>query len=169
MIRRPPRSTRTDTLFPYTTLFRSYHRDYGRQLRRKRGDRKFKGEVIRCARCGIDVVTKGIGQKYCEPCYPDAAKERDRRHDRQRHIRNGRVVVGSVINCRTCLKEFEKVGIHQIYCSPKCRQKRWSSDPQWTINRRMSAGVKSSLGDGKNGRSWETLVGYTVADLMAHL
>src|SRR3546814_7570708 len=24
MIRRPPRSTRTDTLFPYTTLFRSY-------------------------------------------------------------------------------------------------------------------------------------------------
>src|SRR3546814_16369034 len=28
MIRRPPRSTRTDTLFPYTTLFRSFT-DYG--------------------------------------------------------------------------------------------------------------------------------------------
>src|SRR3546814_5467923 len=26
MIRRPPRSTRTDTLFPYTTLFRSCHK-----------------------------------------------------------------------------------------------------------------------------------------------
>src|SRR3546814_12868923 len=26
MIRRPPRSTRTDTLFPYTTLFRSIRR-----------------------------------------------------------------------------------------------------------------------------------------------
>src|SRR3546814_37753 len=26
MIRRPPRSTRTDTLFPYTTLFRSQSR-----------------------------------------------------------------------------------------------------------------------------------------------
>src|SRR3546814_16840881 len=26
MIRRPPRSTRTDTLFPYTTLFRSKRR-----------------------------------------------------------------------------------------------------------------------------------------------
>src|SRR3546814_4642378 len=25
MMRRPPRSTRTDTLFPYTTLFRSVH------------------------------------------------------------------------------------------------------------------------------------------------
>src|SRR3546814_1271791 len=32
MIRRPPRSTRTDTLFPYTTLFRSP--DLRRPLRR---------------------------------------------------------------------------------------------------------------------------------------
>src|SRR3546814_12228723 len=29
MIRRPPRSTRTDTLFPYTTLFRSHWRAQG--------------------------------------------------------------------------------------------------------------------------------------------
>src|SRR3546814_20201187 len=28
MIRRPPRSTRTDTLFPYTTLFRSRSPDF---------------------------------------------------------------------------------------------------------------------------------------------
>src|SRR3546814_9356063 len=41
MIRRPPRSTRTDTLFPYTTLFRSalpprrgHHR--GRPLNKRR-------------------------------------------------------------------------------------------------------------------------------------
>src|SRR3546814_12455692 len=34
MIRRPPRSTRTDTLFPYTTLFRSprHHRFVARQV-----------------------------------------------------------------------------------------------------------------------------------------
>src|SRR3546814_1389139 len=32
MIRRPPRSTRTDTLFPSTTLFRStWHRRFGRR------------------------------------------------------------------------------------------------------------------------------------------
>src|SRR3546814_3332643 len=30
MIRRPPRSTRTDTLFPYTTLFRSQLGAFGR-------------------------------------------------------------------------------------------------------------------------------------------
>src|SRR3546814_3123827 len=32
MIRRPPRSTRTDTLFPYTTLFRSLAVDAQRVL-----------------------------------------------------------------------------------------------------------------------------------------
>src|SRR3546814_3314659 len=38
MIRRPPRSTRTDTLFPYTTLFRSYERPAppGRRVFRER-------------------------------------------------------------------------------------------------------------------------------------
>src|SRR3546814_1460157 len=34
MIRRPPRSTRTDTLFPYTTLFRSAH---SRRVRKAHG------------------------------------------------------------------------------------------------------------------------------------
>src|SRR3546814_969418 len=33
MIRRPPRSTRTDTLLPYTTLFRSEGPPHGRRAR----------------------------------------------------------------------------------------------------------------------------------------
>src|SRR3546814_2727964 len=47
MIRRPPRSTRTDTLFPYTTLFRSLAVD--QQQRRldpvDRVDRRYRGEI----------------------------------------------------------------------------------------------------------------------------
>src|SRR3546814_13272580 len=35
MIRRPPRSTRTDTLFPYTTLFRSLAHGDLRAIRRR--------------------------------------------------------------------------------------------------------------------------------------
>src|SRR3546814_17897795 len=41
MIRRPPRSTRTDTLFPYTTLFRSRPSGAGRT----RGDPRDAGAV----------------------------------------------------------------------------------------------------------------------------
>src|SRR3546814_16365125 len=41
MIRRPPRSTRTDTLFPYTTLFRSPEEpDEHGSLRHRAGDRR---------------------------------------------------------------------------------------------------------------------------------
>src|SRR3546814_8621520 len=42
MIRRPPRSTRTDTLFPYTTLFRSW---------RGRKPRRYLRSVLRSAYC----------------------------------------------------------------------------------------------------------------------
>src|SRR3546814_19029262 len=61
MIRRPPRSTRTDTLFPYTTLFRSQrdgadrHREDAAEeqqvlrededARRKRGDEGKEGQL----------------------------------------------------------------------------------------------------------------------------
>src|SRR3546814_2840326 len=55
MIRRPPRSTRTDTLFPYTTLFRSTQRSRSRRdgiqyaeqpERRSRGTGFYLGQAI---------------------------------------------------------------------------------------------------------------------------
>src|SRR3546814_15506054 len=47
MIRRPPRSTRTDTLFPYTTLFRSGQLRTRRRSSRNRHsqEREHAGEV----------------------------------------------------------------------------------------------------------------------------
>src|SRR3546814_2041125 len=50
MIRRPPRSTRTDTLFPYTTLFRSLFR-------------KLLGEIRNWQQQGVEVDVVTIGQK----------------------------------------------------------------------------------------------------------
>src|SRR3546814_2634848 len=44
MIRRPPRSTRTDTLFPYTTLFRSPAPGYPEA-----------GALLACAKCSFRV------------------------------------------------------------------------------------------------------------------
>src|SRR3546814_8436041 len=60
MIRRPPRSTRTDTLFPFTTLFRSAGRDGPalsdddrRRLSRRAGGRgNAGGGTVRTARHG---------------------------------------------------------------------------------------------------------------------
>src|SRR3546814_19318826 len=50
MIRRPPRSTRTDTLFPYTTLFRS--RFFAKQLQASDNARAY------LQRRGVDAATR---------------------------------------------------------------------------------------------------------------
>src|SRR3546814_9785161 len=74
MIRLPPRSTRTDTLFPYTTLFRSGVRNSdGTQSRRAgRSDTQPGGGADRCLtrgrlcrrrRCGRRLVEVARGQR----------------------------------------------------------------------------------------------------------
>src|SRR3546814_2546514 len=60
MIRRPPRSTRTDTLFPYTTLFRS-------------GDDEETGDAVL-----FDRVEHAVGVEFSED---DARQPRRERHD----------------------------------------------------------------------------------------
>src|SRR3546814_8348004 len=66
MIRRPPRSTRTDTLFPYTTLFRSKGCAYvGRG-----------GATDRRARCqGADKRQEKTGRKEKACCEEGSRKE----------------------------------------------------------------------------------------------
>jgi hypothetical protein len=61
---------------------------------------------------------------------------------------------------------------HQIEATRKRAlmfQRRKRKIPKWSIAARMSAGIRSSLLDGKKGRHWETLVDYTITDLMRHL
>src|SRR3546814_8185390 len=64
MIRRPPRSTRTDTLFPYTTLFRSHPavasnchlrdvRHFARQIDAQRYAAHLAIEIVGLGRAGI--------------------------------------------------------------------------------------------------------------------
>src|SRR3546814_5152869 len=57
MIRRPPRSTRTDTLFPYTTLFRSDIISSGIQP-----------PSLKIKPCIIAEIAGGIGEKRSGPC-----------------------------------------------------------------------------------------------------
>src|SRR3546814_5954816 len=67
MIRRPPRSTRTDTLFPYTTLFRS-----GR--RRRRLDWRAGEAHHRAWRCCAAFAQGTFG------CLPEEVREGRLRH-----------------------------------------------------------------------------------------
>src|SRR3546814_1317234 len=68
MIRRPPRSTRTDTLFPYTTLFRS-HEHERHAVRRDRP----------LARCEENPDTRGR-QRTCAEGHPGRGLQRSEEH-----------------------------------------------------------------------------------------
>src|SRR3546814_13176040 len=65
MIRRPPRSTRTDTLFPYTTLFRSVFRPMNASIEPQRQaiDRRgaFAGIAVRSAGALLARRRLGLG------------------------------------------------------------------------------------------------------------
>src|SRR3546814_8190192 len=65
MIRRPPRSTRTDTLVPYTTLFRSHGRARRRCRRAGRSQPRTLGSERRgwLATAGLDGVDVAHGQR----------------------------------------------------------------------------------------------------------
>src|SRR3546814_6497953 len=63
MIRRPPISTRTDTLFPYTTLFRSYQRPVrcgGRQRRMVAVAQPRDADRAQADRCGRAAASHGL-------------------------------------------------------------------------------------------------------------
>src|SRR3546814_18990626 len=78
MIRRPPRSTRTDTLFPYTTLFRSLVLKLGGGVEwREIDDRGAYGERIIIGR---DIMGY-VGQKQAHPiAFANAHRLQPMRH-----------------------------------------------------------------------------------------
>src|SRR3546814_3291113 len=57
MIRRPPRSTRTDTLFPYTTLFRS---TVSKLMAELQGRKIGSGRSMKYTQCGGGLLKIGI-------------------------------------------------------------------------------------------------------------
>src|SRR3546814_20246712 len=72
MIRLPPRSTRTDTLFPYTTLFRSLHRPR-RPLCRSRP----RGASCAKGRGGVQhLFAVGYLSRAAPAAYPDRPRSR---------------------------------------------------------------------------------------------
>src|SRR3546814_8752576 len=84
MIRRPPRSTRTDTLFPYTTLFRSPEPAVGDEHEHDhRGRRDRRGEDARADRIGAQIGADGMLLDHLERHRQLARSQRDRQRSEE--------------------------------------------------------------------------------------
>src|SRR3546814_5513650 len=82
MIRRPPRSTRTDTLFPYTTLFRSHHREHlGRDAQRLVDDARVEVDVrVQLALHEVIVLERRLFQAHRDLEHRVVDAERSEEH-----------------------------------------------------------------------------------------
>src|SRR3546814_8073242 len=106
MIRRPPRSTRTDTLFPYTTLFRST------RARHQRHDPSIENGYEHDAEngCGQHPANHaGAERALTGPARPAGKrKRRDAKDERQRQIGRAHVrtpVTNAHLVCRLRLEK----------------------------------------------------------------
>src|SRR3546814_16406923 len=85
MIRRPPSSTRTDTLCPYTTLFRSESVDDVNALGRPHRDRRRAVLSEQRVDRAIDDLDRHREQREVEPGPEPADEEHHFRRDEQDH------------------------------------------------------------------------------------
>lgn len=131
---------------------------------RKNGRPSYKpiGSEIKCAGCGVSVVFCGGKHKFCEPC---AIKSQKLRFKRFRTTAHGSSLYRRLDAIRR--KTEHRRAQMRAYLRPYGKRRR--SIPRHAINSRMSGMVRRGLRDGKQGKSWTTLLGFTLDALMRHL
>src|SRR3546814_5547233 len=116
MIRRPPRSTRTDTLFPYTTLFRS----------------------VRWRRRARSMGNNPTAQPFKDGCY-DASS-----HDRARDpLRFGRRALGRSEEHTSELQSLMRIS-YAVFCLKKKKTKHTHSKQHQMRERKATGREKKT-------------------------
>lgn len=151
-----------------------------------------------CAKCGDATEIVSVLQRYCKPCRLDVTRVAVRGANRRRRERERRSRPAVFIKCSVCEAAVVRVSGMQRFCETcrrehyardaRARTRRWRAEhpahkiearryarerrkrsPTYAVAARMSASIYEALRLVKAGRSWETLVGYSLADLSRHL
>src|SRR3546814_18204811 len=118
MIRRPPRSTRTDTLFPYTTLFRSRGTAVRKAGPWRRGARPSEGRrtgvrdhqrPAQGPQEGRQVEGEGQGVTIYLQCHPRAGGVHEHKSDRKSIVSGKSVSVRVDLGGRSNNKKKKKI------------------------------------------------------------
>lgn len=133
--------------------------------------------IVACNRCGSDFQSSGPNHKRCDGCKAEHKREYERAKKRAtKHRRT---------TCLCCGAPFEgEVHAHTKYCEPCAlevhRQQnnqtqlarhhaRYKADPAYRLHISVATLVRRSINERKAGRGWESLLGYDVDQLRAHL
>lgn len=143
--------------------------------------------MIVCALCQSETPMVRARQIYCPPCRPVAnARKRDewraKNPDRVKELAARRFAAWKKKNALRRAeqdKAWRSANAERIRArksSPEYRavinerrRQQYRDDRSYNVHVRISSSIRLALKGGKAGRSWEGLVGYTLADLMTHL
>lgn len=121
-------------------------RDTATKIRRRSGVAQVKGTCFVCADCQQSFVRFSHRSMRCPPCQKLCALERARVSSRL------------------------KAGCHEGRLAlNKWRREKIANDPRWAMSERMKVLTHKALKSGKAGRSWRSLVEYTLDELMRHI
>lgn len=141
--------------------------------------------MTQCLICSESYTRTSNRQKWCELCRPAARiQERNRyyadnaetvtakRREAMAAKRASDPEAARRKNREWWARNREKISERRR--TPEAREKtnaylRQRSDPSRRIHNRMSSGILQAIREKKAGRKWESLVGYTLADLVSHL
>ena len=135
--------------------------DCSRSFHGKRRGKHSLGNV--CKSCNSPFVRTASNQSYCSPVCRERKKSPYK--------------MGAVTKCcAMCLSNFNARHPRHMTCSAHCRKqlklersKERHKRVDVRVSTRIRTSMRRSIRDRKGGRSWESTVGYSLSDLMAHL
>lgn len=154
------------------------------------------GSTVKCAGCGAYYVWINGAQKDCQACAAARRviyeRESSRRHEkanpRKRNKpvdkeRQRRYEAKNIKKIRRAQADYrdrnrEKINAYSLARSKTEERKKWSreyesnkraTDPKYRLNQAMKAGLRRGLLEGKGGRKWKDLTGFSLAELSRHL
>lgn len=130
-----------------------------------------------CNRCQRPFRKTGPNHKRCDPCKIEHKRQYERENKRARVARRNAcdgcgLEFPSHVHARRrrCTECASALHHSQNMTSQRKRlRERYRSDPAFRLQMSVSTLVRRSLRQNKAGRRWESLVGYTVDHLRAHL
>lgn len=132
--------------------------------------------TIVCANCGLTVLRENNRQKYCSACKPEVRRLYGNAYCLRAYHEGRFKRKPPTFSCALCGWERRKTSSRKRFCETcfpthrKARERgRRVTNPKHAMHSRMSGAVRGSMVSGKNGRSWEAIVGYSCSDLMRHL
>lgn len=135
-------------------------------LRQARGTKPL-GIVISCAKCGGAALRRGAKQRYCRTCSPIVQREQIKAWNKENADR---------VNARRKesrdpdrQREYERRWVAKNRATVNKAERARMADPKRRLDKNMSRAIRKALATGKSGKSWETLVGYSLFDLIEHI